>query len=200
MPQRLSRDHDRAGDGWRRHRLLGRRPHRAGADKSHHQRDPVWRDVPGQGTIHCVGGAHRRDQGPQWRRSHSVGCAAGAVQGLSPRHPGRVDRATAWFGPGPVHRGADRGSARRAGLRGILGGERHHVHHPAAQIGSEERAVTTARRPRKQERPSMSTIGKSRSRAGPAGFALVMESDPELRAALRAALLLDGHLVECASN
>ena len=46
----------------------------------------------------------------------------------------------------------------------------------------------------------MSTIEKSRSRAGPAGFALVMESDPELRAALRAALLLDGHLVECASN
>jgi len=46
----------------------------------------------------------------------------------------------------------------------------------------------------------MSTIEKRKSRAGLPGFALVMESDPELRAVLRAALLLDGHLVECASN
>jgi DNA-binding response OmpR family regulator len=46
----------------------------------------------------------------------------------------------------------------------------------------------------------MSTIEKRKSRAGPPGFALVMESDPELRAVLRAALLLDGHLVECVSN
>ena len=46
----------------------------------------------------------------------------------------------------------------------------------------------------------MRTIEKHRSRAGPPGFALVMESDPELRAVLRAALLLDGHLVECVSN
>jgi len=46
----------------------------------------------------------------------------------------------------------------------------------------------------------MRTIEKRKSRAGLPGFALVMESDPELRAVLRAALLLDGHLVECVSN
>lgn len=46
----------------------------------------------------------------------------------------------------------------------------------------------------------MSTIEKRRSRAGPPGFALVMESDLELRAVLRAALLLDGHRVECVSD
>ncbi len=46
----------------------------------------------------------------------------------------------------------------------------------------------------------MSTIEKSRSRAEPGGFALVMESDLELRAVIRAALLLDGHRVECVSN
>src|SRR2546426_10238734 len=46
----------------------------------------------------------------------------------------------------------------------------------------------------------MSTIEKRKSRAGPPGVALVMESDPELRAVLRAALLLDGHLVESVSN
>ncbi len=46
----------------------------------------------------------------------------------------------------------------------------------------------------------MRTIEKRRSRAGPPGFALVMESDLELRAVIRAALLLDGHLVECVSN
>jgi hypothetical protein len=46
----------------------------------------------------------------------------------------------------------------------------------------------------------MSTIEKRNSPAGPPGFALVMESDPELRAVIRAALLLDGHLVECVSN
>jgi len=46
----------------------------------------------------------------------------------------------------------------------------------------------------------MSTIEKRKSPAGPPGFALVMESDPDLRALLRAALRLDGHLVECVSN
>ena len=46
----------------------------------------------------------------------------------------------------------------------------------------------------------MSTIEKRRSPPGPPGFALVMESDPELRAVIRAALLLDGHRVECVSN
>lgn len=46
----------------------------------------------------------------------------------------------------------------------------------------------------------MSTIEKRRSRAGPPGFALVMESDLELRAVIRAALLLDGHRVECVSD
>jgi hypothetical protein len=38
------------------------------------------------------------------------------------------------------------------------------------------------------------TINKSRE---PPGFALVMESDLDLRAVIRAALLLDGHRVEC---
>ena len=46
----------------------------------------------------------------------------------------------------------------------------------------------------------MSTIEKRRSRPEPPGFALVMESDVELRAVIRAALLLDGHRVECVSN
>jgi len=40
----------------------------------------------------------------------------------------------------------------------------------------------------------MRTINKS---PGPPGFALVMESDLDLRAVIRAALLLDGHRVEC---
>ena len=43
----------------------------------------------------------------------------------------------------------------------------------------------------------MRTIKKSRPRPGPPGFALVMESDPDLRAVIRAGLLLDGHRVEC---
>jgi DNA-binding response OmpR family regulator len=46
----------------------------------------------------------------------------------------------------------------------------------------------------------MSTIEKRKSRAGPPGFALVMESDPDLRAVISSALLLDGHRVECVSN
>jgi hypothetical protein len=46
----------------------------------------------------------------------------------------------------------------------------------------------------------MSTTEKRRSPAGPPGFALVMESDLDLRAVIRAALLLDGHRVECVSN
>jgi len=46
----------------------------------------------------------------------------------------------------------------------------------------------------------MSTIEKRKSPAGPPGFALVMESDLDLRAVIRAALLLDGHRVECVSN
>ena len=46
----------------------------------------------------------------------------------------------------------------------------------------------------------MSTIEKRKSPAGPPGFALVMESDPELCAVIRAGLLLDGHRVECVPN
>jgi hypothetical protein len=46
----------------------------------------------------------------------------------------------------------------------------------------------------------MSTTEKRQSPAGPPGFALVMESDLDLRAVIRAALLLDGHRVECVSN
>jgi hypothetical protein len=46
----------------------------------------------------------------------------------------------------------------------------------------------------------MSTIEKRKSRAGLPGFALVMESDLELCAVIRSALLLDGHRVECVSN
>jgi DNA-binding response OmpR family regulator len=46
----------------------------------------------------------------------------------------------------------------------------------------------------------MSTSEKRRSRAGPPGFAVVMESDLDLRAVIRTALLLEGHRVECASN
>ena len=46
----------------------------------------------------------------------------------------------------------------------------------------------------------MSTIEKRKSRAGPPGFALVMESDPELRAVIRTALQLDGHRVECVED
>jgi hypothetical protein len=47
----------------------------------------------------------------------------------------------------------------------------------------------------------MSTTNeKCRSAAGLPGFALVMESDRDLRAVIRAALLLDGHRVECVSN
>jgi hypothetical protein len=46
----------------------------------------------------------------------------------------------------------------------------------------------------------MSTIEKRKSPAGSPGFALVMESDLELRAVIRTALLLDGHRVECVSN
>jgi len=43
----------------------------------------------------------------------------------------------------------------------------------------------------------MRTLKKSRPRPGPPGFALVMESDVDLRAVIRAGLLLDGHRVEC---
>jgi len=43
----------------------------------------------------------------------------------------------------------------------------------------------------------MRTIKKSRPQPGPPGFALVMESDLDLRAVIRTALLLDGHRVEC---
>jgi DNA-binding response OmpR family regulator len=43
----------------------------------------------------------------------------------------------------------------------------------------------------------MHTIKKSRPRPGPPGFALVMESDLDLQAVIRAGLLLDGHQVEC---
>jgi len=46
----------------------------------------------------------------------------------------------------------------------------------------------------------MSTIEERRSRAGPPGFALVMESDLDLRAVIRTALLLDGHRVECVAD
>jgi hypothetical protein len=46
----------------------------------------------------------------------------------------------------------------------------------------------------------MSTIERGRSRPGPPGFALVMESDLELRAVISAALLLDGHRVECVAD
>jgi DNA-binding response OmpR family regulator len=46
----------------------------------------------------------------------------------------------------------------------------------------------------------MRTIKKSRPHPGPPGFALVMESDPDLRAVIRAALLLDGHRVECVAD
>ena len=43
----------------------------------------------------------------------------------------------------------------------------------------------------------MSTASSHRPGTGPPGFALVMESDQDLRAVIRAALLLDGHRVEC---
>ena len=46
----------------------------------------------------------------------------------------------------------------------------------------------------------MSTIEKRRSRAGPPGFALLMESDLELRAVICTALQLDGHRVECVED
>jgi DNA-binding response OmpR family regulator len=46
----------------------------------------------------------------------------------------------------------------------------------------------------------MSTTEKRRSPAGPPGFALVMESDLDLRAVIRAGLLLDGHRVKCVSD
>ena len=46
----------------------------------------------------------------------------------------------------------------------------------------------------------MKTIDKRRSRAGPPGFALVMEPDLELCDVIRAGLQLDGHRVECVSN
>jgi len=46
----------------------------------------------------------------------------------------------------------------------------------------------------------MKTIDKRRSRAGPPGFALVMEPDLELRDVIRAGLQLDGHRVECAAD
>jgi hypothetical protein len=46
----------------------------------------------------------------------------------------------------------------------------------------------------------MSIIEKRRPRAGPTGFALVMESDRELRAVIRTALQLDGHRVECVAD
>ena len=46
----------------------------------------------------------------------------------------------------------------------------------------------------------MSTIEKRRSRAGPPGLALLMESDLELRAVICTALQLDGHRVECVED
>ncbi|MFL5412851.1 MAG: hypothetical protein ACJ79D_15905 [Myxococcales bacterium] len=44
----------------------------------------------------------------------------------------------------------------------------------------------------------MSTAGEDATR--PTGFAVVMESDLDLRAVLRDALVLDGHRVECARD
>jgi len=46
----------------------------------------------------------------------------------------------------------------------------------------------------------MSKTGNRRAREGPPFFALVMESDLELRAVLRAGLELDGHRVECVAD
>jgi DNA-binding response OmpR family regulator len=46
----------------------------------------------------------------------------------------------------------------------------------------------------------VSKIEQRKSRAGPPGFALVMESDSELCAVIRSGLLLDGHRVECVSD
>jgi hypothetical protein len=46
----------------------------------------------------------------------------------------------------------------------------------------------------------MKTKEMRRSRAGPPGFALVMEPDEELRAVLHSALSLDGHRVECVED
>jgi DNA-binding response OmpR family regulator len=46
----------------------------------------------------------------------------------------------------------------------------------------------------------MDTIAKRNPTSGPPGFALVMESDLDLRAVIRAALLLDGHRVECVDD
>jgi DNA-binding response OmpR family regulator len=43
----------------------------------------------------------------------------------------------------------------------------------------------------------MSTTERHKPGTGPPGFALVMESDEDLRAVIRTALLLDGHRVEC---
>ena len=43
----------------------------------------------------------------------------------------------------------------------------------------------------------MTTVEPRKPGTGPPGFALVMESDLDLRAVIRAALLLDGHRVEC---
>jgi hypothetical protein len=46
----------------------------------------------------------------------------------------------------------------------------------------------------------MSDNVERRSRAGPSGLALLMESDVELSAVIRAGLLLDGHRVESMAN
>ena len=46
----------------------------------------------------------------------------------------------------------------------------------------------------------MSDDVERRSRAGPSGLALLMESDVELSAVIRAGLLLDGHRVESMAN
>jgi len=46
----------------------------------------------------------------------------------------------------------------------------------------------------------MSTNEKRGPRADPPGLALVMEPDLELSAVIRAALLLDGHRVECVAD
>jgi DNA-binding response OmpR family regulator len=46
----------------------------------------------------------------------------------------------------------------------------------------------------------MSIIGKRKAREGPPFFALVMESDLDLCAVIRAGLQLDGHRVECVAD
>jgi DNA-binding response OmpR family regulator len=46
----------------------------------------------------------------------------------------------------------------------------------------------------------MSTTVKPRAREGPPFFALVMESDVDLRAVIQTGLQLDGHRVECVAD